>query len=134
MSQGGRQAALQDFKDSRIDVLVTTDLAARGIDIAMLPVVVNFDLPRSANDYTHRIGRTARAGAQGQAVSFVSADALAHWQLIQKRAQVQLPLEVVAGFEPTDEPATAPGVGGIKGKRLSKKDKLRAAAAAFTPS
>ena len=134
MSQGGRQAALQDFKDSRIDVLVTTDLAARGIDIAMLPVVVNFDLPRSANDYTHRIGRTARAGAQGQAVSFVSADALAHWQLIQKRAQVQLPLEVVAGFEPTDEPVPAPGVGGIKGKRLSKKDKLRAAAAAFTPS
>ena len=134
MSQGGRQAALQDFKDSRIDVLVTTDLAARGIDIAMLPVVVNFDLPRSANDYTHRIGRTARAGAQGQAVSFVSADALAHWQLIQKRAQLQLPLEVVAGFEPTDEPAPAPGVGGIKGKRLSKKDKLRAAAAAFTPS
>jgi len=127
MSQGARQAALQDFKDSRIDVLVTTDLAARGIDIALLPVVVNHDLPRSANDYTHRIGRTARAGAQGQAVSFVSADAFAHWQLIQKRAQVQLPLEVVAGFEPTDTPAPAPGVGGIKGKRPSKKDKLRAA-------
>ena len=134
MSQGARQAALQDFKDKRIDVLVTTDLAARGIDIALLPVVVNHDLPRSANDYTHRIGRTARAGAQGQAVSFVSADAFAHWQLIQKRAQLQLPLEVVAGFEPTDEPAPAPGVGGIKGKRLSKKDKLRAATAAFTPS
>ena len=134
LSQGGRQAALQDFKDSRIDVLVTTDLASRGIDIASLPVVVNYDLPRSADDYTHRIGRTARAGAQGQAVSFVSAHALAHWRLIQKRAQVQLLLEVEAGFEPTDEPAPAPGVGGIKGKRLSKKDKLRAAAAAFTPS
>ena len=134
LSQGGRQAALQDFKDSRIDVLVTTDLASRGIDIASLPVVVNYDLPRSADDYTHRIGRTARAGAQGQAVSFVSAHALAHWRLIQKRAQVQLLLEVEAGFEPTDEPAPAPGVGGIKGKRLSKKDKLRAAAATFTPS
>ena len=134
LSQGGRQAALQDFKDSRIDVLVTTDLASRGIDIASLPVVVNYDLPRSADDYTHRIGRTARAGAQGQAVSFVSSHALAHWRLIQKRAQVQLLLEVEAGFEPTDEPAPAPGVGGIKGKRLSKKDKLRAAAAAFTPS
>jgi len=127
MSQGGRQAALQDFKDSRIDVLVTTDLASRGIDIALLPVVINYDLPRSADDYTHRIGRTARAGAQGQAVSFVSAQALAHWRLIQKRAQLQLPLELVAGFEPTDEPAPAPGVGGIKGKRPSKKDKLRAA-------
>jgi superfamily II DNA/RNA helicase len=127
MSQGGRQAALQDFKDSRIDVLVTTDLASRGIDIALLPVVVNYDLPRSADDYTHRIGRTARAGAQGQAVSFVSAQALAHWRLIQKRAQVQLPLDVVAAFEPTDTPVPAPGVGGIKGKRPSKKDKLRAA-------
>jgi superfamily II DNA/RNA helicase len=127
MSQGGRQAALQDFKDSRIDVLVTTDLASRGIDIALLPVVINYDLPRSADDYTHRIGRTARAGAQGQAVSFVSAQALAHWRLIQKRAQVQLTLDVVPGFEPTDEPAPAPGVGGIKGKRPSKKDKLRAA-------
>jgi superfamily II DNA/RNA helicase len=127
MSQGGRQAALQDFKDNRIDVLVTTDLASRGIDIALLPVVVNYDLPRSADDYTHRIGRTARAGAQGQAVSFVSAHALAHWRLIQKRAQVQMPLEVVPDFEPTDEPVPAPGVGGIKGKRPSKKDKLRAA-------
>jgi len=114
--------------------LVTTDLASRGIDIASLPVVVNYDLPRSADDYTHRIGRTARAGAQGQAVSFVSAQALAHWRLIQKRAQLQLPLEVVPGFEPIDEPAPAPGVGGIKGKRLSKKDKLRAVAATFTPS
>jgi superfamily II DNA/RNA helicase len=102
-------------------------LAARGIDIALLPVVVNHDLPRSANDYTHRIGRTARAGAQGQAVSFVSADAFAHWQLIQKRAQVQLPLEVVAGFEPAETPVPTAGVGGIKGKRPSKKDKLRAA-------
>ena len=127
MSQGGRQAALQDFKDGLIDVLVTTDLASRGIDIALLPVVVNYDLPRSADDYTHRIGRTARAGAQGQAVSFVSAHALAHWRLIQKRAQVQLTLDVVPGFEPTDEPVPAPGVGGIKGKRPSKKDKLRAA-------
>jgi superfamily II DNA/RNA helicase len=134
MSQGARQAALQDFKDKRIDVLVTTDLAARGIDIALLPVVVNHDLPRSANDYTHRIGRTARAGAQGQAVSFVSADAFAHWQLIQKREQVPLQLEVVAGFEPTETPAPTAGVGGIKGKRPSKKDKLRAAAATFTPS
>ena len=129
MSQGGRQAALQDFKDSRIDVLVTTDLAARGLDIALLPVVVNYDLPRSADDYTHRIGRTARAGAQGQAWSFVSAHALAHWRLIQKRAQLQLALEVVAGFEPTDVPPPVAGVGGIKGKRPSKKDKLRAALA-----
>ncbi len=134
MSQGARQDVLAEFKEERWEVVVTTDLAARGIDIAQLPVVVNYDLPRSATDYTHRIGRTGRAGASGEAVSFVTAATLAHWQLIQKRAQVQLPLEVLEGFEPTEVPPPASplndGTGGIKGKRPSKKDKLRAAAAA----
>jgi ATP-dependent RNA helicase RhlE len=133
MSQGARQDVLNEFKEARWEVVVTTDLAARGIDIAELPVVVNYDLPRSATDYTHRIGRTGRAGASGAAVSFVTAASLAHWQLIQKRAQVQLPLEVIEGFEPSDlPPPPSPlndGTGGIKGKRPSKKDKLRAAAA-----
>jgi ATP-dependent RNA helicase RhlE len=132
MSQGARQDVLAEFKEERWEVLVTTDLAARGIDIAQLPVVVNYDLPRSATDYTHRIGRTGRAGASGEAVSFVTAASLAHWQLIQKRAQVQLPVEVLEGFEPTEvPPPVSPlndGTGGIKGKRPSKKDKLRAAA------
>jgi superfamily II DNA/RNA helicase len=134
MSQGARQDVLKEFKEDRWEVVVTTDLAARGIDIANLPVVVNYDLPRSATDYTHRIGRTGRAGAQGEAVSFVTAATQAHWKLIQKRAQVELPIEVLPNFEPTDEaPALSPlndGNGGIKGKRPSKKDKLRAAAAA----
>ena len=133
MSQGARQEVLAEFKEERWEVVVTTDLAARGIDIAQLPVVVNYDLPRSATDYTHRIGRTGRAGAQGEAVSFVTAATLAHWQLIQKRAQLQLSLEVLEGFEPTEVPPPASplndGTGGIKGKRPSKKDKLRAAAA-----
>ena len=133
MSQGARQDVLAEFKDERWEVVVTTDLAARGIDIAQLPVVVNYDLPRSATDYTHRIGRTGRAGAQGEAVSFVTAASLAHWTLIQKRAQVQLPLEVLEGFEPMEVPppvsALNDGAGGIKGKRPSKKDKLRAAGA-----
>ncbi len=129
MSQGARQDVLHDFKAGRWDVVVTTDLAARGIDIAMLPVVVNYDLPRSATDYTHRIGRTGRAGAHGDAVSFVTAEALAHWKLIQKRESLELALEQIAGFEPTDEPPAPQGNGGIKGKRPSKKDKLRAAAA-----
>ena len=139
MSQGARQQVLDEFKAGRWRVVVTTDLAARGIDIARLPVVVNYDLPRSATDYTHRIGRTGRAGASGEAVSFVTAATQAHWQLIQKRAQVQLPLEVLAGFEPTDVPPPPTpmneGTGGIKGKRPSKKDKLRAAqATAQSPS
>lgn len=128
MSQGARQEVLSEFKAGRWDVVVTTDLASRGIDIAMLPVVVNYDLPRSATDYTHRIGRTGRAGAHGDAVSFVTAAALAHWQLIQKRESLELALEQIQGFEPTDPPPLpAPGNGGVKGTRMSKKDKLRAA-------
>jgi superfamily II DNA/RNA helicase len=131
LSQGARKQALQEFKEKRWDVVVTTDLAARGIDIAQLPVVVNFDLPRSAVDYVHRIGRTGRAGESGLAVSFVSADTEAHWRLIEKRQGLSLPLEQLPGFEPTDVAAPAgPAGGGIKGKRPSKKDKLRASAAA----
>ena len=133
LSQGARKQALQEFKEKRWDVVVTTDLAARGIDIAQLPVVVNYDLPRSAVDYVHRIGRTGRAGESGLAVSFVSADTEAHWRLIEKRQGLSLPLEQLPGFEPTDVAAPAgPAGGGIKGKRPSKKDQLRAAAAAKT--
>ncbi len=131
LSQGARKQALTEFKEKRWDVVVTTDLAARGIDIAQLPVVVNYDLPRSAVDYVHRIGRTGRAGESGLAVSFVSASTLPHWRLIEKRQGMSLPLEEVAGFEPSEVATQAePGTGGVKGKRPSKKDKLRAAAAA----
>ena len=135
MSQGQRSEVLQQFKDERWDVVVTTDLASRGIDIPDLPVVVNFDLPRSAVDHVHRIGRTGRAGASGLAVSFVSADTEAHWRLIEKRQGLTIPREQVPDFEPTPTeaiaaPVAAPGTGGIKGKRPSKKDKLRAAAQA----
>jgi superfamily II DNA/RNA helicase len=134
MSQVARQQVLDEFKEGRWDVVVTTDLAARGIDIARLPLVVNYDLPRSATDYTHRIGRTGRAGAAGEAVSLVTAQAQAHWALICKREKLDLALEVLPGFEPVDvPPAPAPGQGGIKGKRPSKKDKLRAAQASAPP-
>lgn len=135
LSQGARTQVLQEFKEMRWQVVVTTDLAARGIDIAQLPVVVNYDLPRSAVDYVHRIGRTGRAGASGLAVSFVTADAEAHFRLIEKRQHLSLPREQVPGFEPievataTAKPVAGNG-GGIKGKRPSKKDKLRAAAQA----
>ena len=134
LSQGARKQVLQEFKDERWQVVVTTDLAARGIDIAQLPAVVNYDLPRSAVDYVHRIGRTGRAGDSGVAVSFVTADAEAHFRLIEKRQHLALPREQIAGFEPTEAArpvsATDPaGTGGVKGKRPSKKDKLRAAAA-----
>ncbi len=137
MSQSRRTEVLAQLKDSRLDVLVTTDLAARGIDIPGLQVVVNYDLPRSADDYVHRIGRTGRAGADGLAVSFTTAGTEAHFRLIEKRVKLLLPRERVAGFEPQDMaqpgPGTAAGTGGIKGKRPSKKDKLRAAATVAGP-
>jgi ATP-dependent RNA helicase RhlE len=110
-------------------VLLATDLAARGIDIARLPVVVNYDLPRSAVDYTHRIGRTGRAGEKGIAINFVSAETHAHFRLIEKRHALNLPREQVEGFEPVETQVPAPSTGGIKGKRKSKKDRLREAAA-----
>lgn len=136
LSQGARTDVLAELKAKRWEVVLATDLAARGIDIPQLPVVVNYDLPRSPVDYIHRIGRTGRAGESGVAISFVTAEAEAHFQLIEKRQHLQLPRERIAGFEPTDTaPAVGqgPGNGGVKGKRPSKKDKLRAAAARATP-
>jgi ATP-dependent RNA helicase RhlE len=135
LSQGKRSQVLTDFKASKVQVVVATDLAARGIDIASLPVVVNFDLPRSSVDYLHRIGRTGRAGETGLAVSFISADTQAHFRLIEKRQGLTVAREQIAGFEPQAQavPLTATdptGTGGIKGKRPSKKDRLRAAAQA----
>ncbi|MEB1530396.1 DEAD/DEAH box helicase [Xanthomonas sp. WHRI 7945] len=133
LSQGRRNQALAGFRSGQLQVLVATDMAARGLDIAQLPVVVNYDLPRATADYTHRIGRTGRAGADGLAVSFVDAASEAHLRLIEKRQRLRVPRERIAGFEPTQTAApaaeTAPQTGGIKGKRPSKKDKLRAAAA-----
>ena len=132
LSQGARRQVLEEFKAERWQVVLTTDLAARGLDIAQLPAVVNFDLPRSPSDYVHRIGRTGRAGEAGLALSFVTPESEAHMRLIEKRLGVQLERERLAGFEPAaapGEPGDSPdaGVGGIKGKRPSKKDKLLAA-------
>ncbi len=132
LSQGARTQALSDFKAGRIRVLVATDVAARGIDIARLPVVVNYDLPRSAVDYLHRIGRTGRAGESGLAVSFVAAATHAHFCLIEKRHGIHVEREHIPGFEPT-ESAPPPAEGGVKGRRKSKKDKLREAAARRLP-
>jgi superfamily II DNA/RNA helicase len=134
LSQGARSQVLLDFKNSLFQVLVATDLAARGLDIVKLPVVVNYDPPSSAVDYTHRIGRTARAGRKGLAISFVTAESAAHFSLIEKRLNLNLPLEQVPGFEPQEiAQVTPPDGGGIKGKRKSKKDKLREAAARSLP-
>ncbi|MGE4241242.1 DEAD/DEAH box helicase [Ramlibacter sp.] len=132
LSQSQRTRVLQDLRDGAISVVVTTDLAARGIDVPGLDLVVNYDLPRSAADYVHRVGRTARAGARGAAISFVGAASEAHMRLIEKQHGLRLAREQVPGFEPVEvaPPVRADaGTGGIKGRRPSKKDKLRAAAA-----
>jgi ATP-dependent RNA helicase RhlE len=128
LSQGARTQALEDFRASRLQVLVATDLAGRGLDIVDLPAVLNYDLPRSAVDYLHRIGRTGRAGVAGVAVSFVTAQNAAHFRLIERRHRLTLPRVRLVGFEPTDVPGAPSASGGVKGKRKSKKDKLREAA------
>ncbi len=99
-SQGARTRALADFKDNKVQVLVATDIAARGLDIEQLPQVVNFDLPNVAEDYVHRIGRTGRAGKQGQAISLVSADEFQQLSDIERLIQKLLTRQLVDGFEP----------------------------------
>ncbi|THT99292.1 DEAD/DEAH box helicase [Lampropedia puyangensis] len=134
LSQGARQSVLQAFKAKQCQVLVATDLASRGIHIDELPLVVNYDLPRSPDDYTHRVGRTGRAGLSGMAISLVTPSTQAHWNLIVKRNQLDITLETLATYPITEQAPERTAYedgnnGGIKGKRMSKKDKLRAAAA-----
>ncbi|HEV3106368.1 MAG TPA: DEAD/DEAH box helicase [Trinickia sp.] len=99
-SQSARTRALSEFKDGTLQVLVATDIAARGIDIDQLPHVVNYDLPNVPEDYVHRIGRTGRAGASGEAVSLVCVDELQLLKDIEKLIKRSVPQEVIAGFEP----------------------------------
>ena len=99
-SQGARTRALANFKSGNVRVLVATDIAARGLDIEQLPQVVNVDLPEVAQDYVHRIGRTGRAGATGQAISLVSADEIHLLQDIERLTQQLLPRSLVEEYEP----------------------------------
>ena len=82
--------------------MIATDVAARGIDIECLPYVINFELPRSPNDYIHRIGRTGRAGESGVAISLISHDDYHHFSIIEKRIKQRLPREQITGFEADD--------------------------------
>ena len=100
-SQNARTRALSDFKSGRVTVLVATDIAARGIDIEQLPIVINFDLPMVAEDYVHRIGRTGRAGSEGLAVSLVSHDESGLLRDIRKLLNQDIAINNVAGYEPS---------------------------------
>jgi len=120
-SQGARTKALAGFKDNSIQVLVATDIAARGLDIDLLPQVVNYELPNVAEDYVHRIGRTGRAGASGEAVSLVGGDEGKLLKDIEKLIKQNIPRKQAEGFPaPTMTAAPPPprrGGGGKPGQR-----------------
>ena len=105
-TQGARTRALSEFKRGKIRVLVATDIAARGLDINDLPHVVNYELPHVAEDYVHRIGRTARAGRQGDAISLVCADESKQLQAIEKLLSMKIEKTVVEGFAPSAQAPT----------------------------
>ncbi|NRD74641.1 DEAD/DEAH box helicase [Shewanella sp. VB17] len=131
-AQGARNRVLDGFKNGEISVLIATDIAARGIDIDKLPVVINYELPRSPVDYMHRIGRSGRAGEAGLALSLISHDEYQHFNLIEKKNKFTLEREQVLGFEadaeaPVDCPsresksmAAPEGMGKKKRKKLPK--------------
>ncbi len=128
-SQSARTKALSEFKDGRLQVLVATDIAARGIDIDQLPHVVNYDLPNVPEDYVHRIGRTGRAGATGEAVSLVCVDEFELLRDIEKLIKRELPKEFIEGFEPDPHAKAQPiqlrsGNGGGGRQRPSGKAAL----------
>ncbi|WP_240126994.1 DEAD/DEAH box helicase [Thermomonas alba] len=100
-SQAARQKALSEFKSGKTRILVATDVAARGLDIPQLPLVINHDLPMVAEDYVHRIGRTGRNGASGEAISLVSPDEANLLRQIQKLLGREITMETVPGFEPS---------------------------------
>jgi ATP-dependent RNA helicase RhlE len=113
-SQNARTKALSDFKAGNVRILVATDIAARGLDIDLLPQVVNFDLPNVAEDYVHRIGRTGRAGSTGQAISLVSADEFPQLSEIEYVIKELIQREYLDGFEPVND---------VPASRLDRKPK-----------
>jgi ATP-dependent RNA helicase RhlE len=106
--QGARTKALAGFKNGNLTALVATDIAARGLDIPLLPHVVNFELPNIPEDYVHRIGRTGRAGANGEAISLFSPDETTFLRDIEKLIGMKIPTENIAGFEPDPKASTQP--------------------------
>ena len=130
LEQEDRNYTIDAFKAKKLNLLFATDLVARGLDIENIDCVINFDLPRSPADYIHRIGRTARAGKSGTAISFIGLEDAEHFNLIEKRSNIKLQREQIEGFELVGEVVKKEkGPAPIKGKGKSKKDKLREKAA-----
>lgn len=130
-SQAARLRALSDFKSGKVRVLVATDVAARGLDIAKLPHVVNYELPHVPEDYVHRIGRTARAGQKGTAISLVCVDEHRLLADIEKLLQKNIRKEVVPGYEPDSrikaEPISQGRAARASGKRKPRRQQHHAA-------
>jgi ATP-dependent RNA helicase RhlE len=126
-SQSARTRALADFKAGKVRVMVATDIAARGLDINLLPHVVNYELPNVPEDYVHRIGRTGRAGESGVAVSLVSSDEKKLLRDIERVLKRELPVKTIDGFEPSpggEPPPPAPS----RGRRPARPQGQRARA------
>jgi len=125
MTQGARNRTIRDLRRGSIRLLVATDVAARGLDVAGISHVINFDLPKFAEDYVHRIGRTGRAGATGVAISFVSGDDIVALHRIQSYLGQELPRQVISGLEPTRTLDSRPGKSGRRPaggpKKFSRK-------------
>ena len=120
-SQGARTRALADFKSGKVQVLVATDIAARGLDIDQLPHVVNYDLPNVPEDYVHRIGRTGRAGREGEAISLVCVDELKLLRDIERLIKREIPKRVIEGYEPDASIKAEPIENGRPQKRNKPK-------------
>ncbi|MBE3655191.1 DEAD/DEAH box helicase [Vibrio navarrensis] len=120
-SQSEREAALAQFKSGQSQVLIATDVLARGVHIEQLPVVINFDLPMHAETYVHRVGRTARAGQQGLALSLVCHGEMETLNAIRHLTQRELPVQNLEGFTVTDQPSTGESKRAPRDKKANRR-------------
>ncbi len=127
LQQNARARALKEFKDGTSRILIATDVAGRGVDIQQLPCVINYELPRSPNDYIHRIGRTGRAGEVGLAISLIAHQDYAHFKVIEKRNGIRLEREQIKGFEADKKAPPLPASNKRKKKKTKKKSPARLA-------
>lgn len=130
-SQGEREQVLADFKDKKVQVLIATDLLARGIHVERLPVVVNFELPANPSVYVHRVGRTARAGENGLAVSLVCHGESEYLAAIRQMVNRELPLQALAGFPVTDKPSTGESKRPKRDKQANRRTARKTSAKQF---
>ena len=126
-TQASRSRALEGFKKKNIRVLVATDIAARGIDIVQLPHVINFELPNLAEDYVHRIGRTGRAGLEGEAISLVCNDERPYFKAIEKLIGQKIELTDVTGYGPDNWPERGPSASEVQKAAALRKEANRKA-------